>query len=185
MHLQRKKWHNIYNQLSVNIFFYTCYLLILGIYDTLIFLELLFTCRDVVMTKYNLLCHTAAHVDIHLCQKLRASLTPAIILWEHGHLTKRYKDKRTVRYQHLNLSNCITIRFYRSRLTYMSQTGASGHDSSLVDGHGIFGVVCYNCVSRFVERCDHLVLLVYFCTSPLRTLKKRETRRTNAKMFLL
>lgn len=41
------------------------------------------------MAKYDLLCYTASHTDVHLCQKLRASLTPAIILWKHGHLTRK------------------------------------------------------------------------------------------------
>ncbi|TNN81438.1 hypothetical protein EYF80_008210 [Liparis tanakae] len=41
------------------------------------------------MAEYNLLCYTAAHTDVHLGQQLSASLTPAIVLWEHGHLTRR------------------------------------------------------------------------------------------------
>lgn len=44
------------------------------------------TCCDVLRPKYDLLCYTAAHTDVHLSQKLRASLAPAVILREHGHL---------------------------------------------------------------------------------------------------
>lgn len=29
----------------------------------------------------------------------------------------------------------------------MSQTGSPGHDGGFVDGHGIFGVVSYNCMA--------------------------------------
>lgn len=47
-----------------------------------------FTSCDVLLAKDNLLCHTTAHADIHLGQKLRASLTPAVVLWEHGNLTE-------------------------------------------------------------------------------------------------
>lgn len=50
------------------------------------------TSGDVLRAKYDLLCHTASHADIHLSQQLRASLTPAVVLWEHGHLRK-YKKK--------------------------------------------------------------------------------------------
>lgn len=56
----------------------------------------------------------------------------------------------------------------------MSQTWASGHDSSLVNQHGIFGVVSYNGMSRFMVGCDDLVLLVYFCTPSLRALRNNQ-----------
>lgn len=55
----------------------------------------------------------------------------------------------------------------------MSQTGASGHDGGLVDGHGVFGVVRYDGMARLMVRRDALVLLVYFCTPPLRTFRQR------------
>jgi len=55
----------------------------------------------------------------------------------------------------------------------MSQTVASGHDGSLVNRHGIFGVVSHDGMARFMVRCDELVLFVYFYTSSLRALKKR------------
>lgn len=45
------------------------------------------------MTKYDFLSYTAAHADIHLGQKLRASLTPPVILWKHGHLQRSIKDE--------------------------------------------------------------------------------------------
>lgn len=54
----------------------------------------------------------------------------------------------------------------------MSQTGASGHDGGLVDGHGVFGVVRYDGMARLMVRCDALVLLVNFCTPPLRTFRQ-------------
>lgn len=55
----------------------------------------------------------------------------------------------------------------------MSQTGASGHDGGLVDGHGVFGVVRHDGMARFVVRRDALVLLVYFCAPSLRAFGQR------------
>lgn len=55
----------------------------------------------------------------------------------------------------------------------MSQTGASGHDGGLVDGHGVFGVVRHNGMARFVVCRDSLVLLVYFCAPSLRAFGQR------------
>lgn len=55
----------------------------------------------------------------------------------------------------------------------MSQTGASGHDGSLVDWHSIFGVVGNNRMTGFMIRCDLFVLTVYFCTPSLRAFRKR------------
>lgn len=55
---------------------------------------------------------------------------------------------------------------------YMSQTGAPGHDGSLVNGHGVFGVERYDGVARFMVSRDHLVLLVYFRAPSLRAFKK-------------
>lgn len=52
----------------------------------MVILELSFTSCDVLLAKDDLLCHTTAHADIHLGQKLRASFTPAVVLWKHGHL---------------------------------------------------------------------------------------------------
>lgn len=59
----------------------------------------------------------------------------------------------------------------------MSQTGASGHDGGLVDGHGVFGVVGYDCVARLMVRRNALVLFVYFCTPPLRTFGHRSAAK--------
>lgn len=59
----------------------------------------------------------------------------------------------------------------------MSQTGASGHDGSLVDGHGVFGVASNNGVTGFMIRCDLFVLLVYFCTPSLRTFKNNKDKQ--------
>lgn len=56
----------------------------------------------------------------------------------------------------------------------MSQTWPSGHDRSLIDGHGVFGVIRYDGVAWFMIRRDQLVLFVYFCTPPLGALRKRK-----------
>lgn len=45
------------------------------------------------MAKYDFLSYTAAHADIHLGQKLRASLAPPVILWKHGDLQRSIEGK--------------------------------------------------------------------------------------------
>lgn len=44
------------------------------------------TGSDVIVSKDELLCHTPTHADVHLSQQLSSRLTPAVILWQHGHL---------------------------------------------------------------------------------------------------
>lgn len=67
----------------------------------------------------------------------------------------------------------------------MSQTGASGHDGGLVDGHGVFGVVRHDGVARFVVRRDALVLLVYFCAPSLRAFGQSAADTINIQISLL
>lgn len=50
------------------------------------------TSGDVLVSKDELLCHSAAHVDIHLGQQLGSRLTPAVVLGEQGHLEDRDED---------------------------------------------------------------------------------------------
>lgn len=102
-----------------------------------------FTSCDVLVAKDDLLCDTAAHADIHLGQKLRAGLAPAIVLWKHGHL--RGDGGEDVREKAAVSSTKFSVQ--SSRSPYMSQTGASGHDGSLIDWHCVFGVISHNCMA--------------------------------------
>lgn len=95
------------------------------------------------MAKDDLLCDAAAHADVHLGQKLRAGLAPAIVLWEHGHL--RGDSGEDVRGKAAVSS--IKFRVEGSHFPYVSQTGASGHDGGLIDWHCVFGVISHNCVA--------------------------------------
>lgn len=121
---------------------------------------------DVLRAKDHLLCHSAPHADVHLSQQLGARLTPAVVLREHGHLRRREKGSKRSK---LGGEEWV----FRFLCPHMSQTGASGHDGGLVDGHGVFGVVGHDGVARLVVRRDALVLLVYFCTPPLRTFRQK------------
>lgn len=144
----------------------------------------LFTCCDVLVTKYHLLCYTASHTDVHLSKKLRARLAPPVILWKHGHLKQEGCKKFNIKRSFSHTMN----KWIRCRLSYMSQTGASGHDGGLVDWHGVFGVVSHDCVTRFVICCNDLVLLVDFCTPPLGAFggwKVRFKRQKNTKNISL
>lgn len=62
------------------------------------------------MAKYNLLRYTAAHADVHLGQELGASLTPAIILWEHGHLTRDIEEGGEEECKIKGVRGCIKVK---------------------------------------------------------------------------
>lgn len=51
------------------------------------------------MAEYDFLSYTAAHTDVHLGQKLRASLAPPVILWKHRHLQGSRENEKPLRLQ--------------------------------------------------------------------------------------
>lgn len=68
--------------------------------------------------------------------------------------------------------------------THMAESGSSGHDGGLVNGHGIFCVIRHNGVAWLMVGCDLLVLLINVHTPALRTFSiHRETRVPTLKNF--
>ena len=64
----------------------------------------------------------------------------------------------------------------------MSQRGSSRHDSGLVDGHGVLGIVRHDGVAGLVVGCDGLVLLIDLHTPSLRTWSMKKTTRQSLSM---
>lgn len=122
------------------------------------------TCGDVIVPKDELLCYSAAHADVHLSQQLGSCLAPAVILWKHRHLkhgTVYQKNPKNPQQKYVQYCKTVTK-------AHMAQSWSSRHDSSLIDGHCIFGVIGNNGMAGLVVCGNGLILLVNFNTPPLR-----------------